>query len=100
MEELALTSNPVPFRKRLCGTFSMGDPDHQPVKALAIKDLDPRTPGLQGMEGTAREDKSWTQDTQDGGAKLGPEQTQSSWMSKTKTKSWQRTPALSPHFLP
>lgn len=29
----------------------MGNPDRQPVKALAIKDLDPRTPEFQGMEG-------------------------------------------------
>lgn len=47
----------------------------------------------------AREGKCWTQDTQGGGAKLGPDQTQSSWMLRIETKSQQRTLAWSPHFL-
>lgn len=41
MEELALTSGPVQFGRKLWGTLSRATLDHHSEKALEIKDSDP-----------------------------------------------------------
>lgn len=89
--------SPCAIWKKVLGNFLQVGPRPPACEALAVKDLDPRTSGLQGWEEPmAREGNSGLMhNAQDGDAKLGADQTR-----RIQTKSWLRTLAWSPHFLP